>query len=196
MRRGSMRTEIGTALARASVSPGDLGVLAGAGVVGGERCVDTETEVGAGGEDMQGGAGDQRIEVYGVDVEQSRPGERERGTLRETAHTYDIVLPDGREVRAASASGASPPARVRAHGRLRLASCSRITPVGRQHTAQRRMRKRLSPNVAFAPNPQRARHGRRRRVVVETEERDVSPPPPPAPQRPYPNRLRPPTRLR
>ncbi|KAJ7858510.1 hypothetical protein B0H14DRAFT_3864356 [Mycena olivaceomarginata] len=80
---------------------------AGAGVVGGERCVDTE--VGAGGEDMQGGAGDQRIEVYGVDVEQSRPGERERGTLRETAHTYDIVRPKGREVRVASASGASPP---------------------------------------------------------------------------------------
>jgi hypothetical protein len=38
------------------------------------------------------------------------------------------------------------------------------------------MRKRLSPNLAFAPNPQRTRHGRRRRVVVETEERDVSPP--------------------
>ncbi|KAJ7730716.1 hypothetical protein B0H14DRAFT_2998805 [Mycena olivaceomarginata] len=110
MRRGSMKTKkMGTALARASVSPGDLGVLAGAGVVGGERCVDTE--VGAGGEDMQGGAGDQRIEVYVV-------GEHERGTLPETAHTYDIVFSDGREVCAASASGASPPAR----GRLRLAS--------------------------------------------------------------------------
>jgi hypothetical protein len=45
----------------------------GAGVVGGEKCVDAE--VGAGGEDMQGRAGDQRIEVYGVGVEQSRPGE-------------------------------------------------------------------------------------------------------------------------
>ncbi|KAJ7721094.1 hypothetical protein B0H14DRAFT_3008186 [Mycena olivaceomarginata] len=38
MRRGSMRTKkMGTAHARTSVSPGDLGVLAGAGVVGGER---------------------------------------------------------------------------------------------------------------------------------------------------------------
>ncbi|KAJ7829778.1 hypothetical protein B0H14DRAFT_3143834 [Mycena olivaceomarginata] len=118
--------EMGTALACATVSPGDLGVLAGAGVVGGERGVDTE--VGAGGEDMQGGVGDQRIEVYGVDVEQSLHG--------------------------------------------------------RQMSTERRRRKQLSPNLAFAPNPQRAGHGRRRRVVVETEERDVSPPPPPAPQRP------------
>ncbi|KAJ7812448.1 hypothetical protein B0H14DRAFT_3478817 [Mycena olivaceomarginata] len=69
--------EMGTALARASVSPGDLGDLSGAGVVGSERCVDAESSL------VQANA---------------------RG---------DVLL-DGREARAASASGASPPARVRA----------------------------------------------------------------------------------
>jgi hypothetical protein len=75
---------MGTAAARANVSPGDLGVLAGAGVVGEERCVDTA--VVAGGEDMHGHAGDQRIEVYCVLVWSSLVQANARGEHCRRAH--------------------------------------------------------------------------------------------------------------
>jgi hypothetical protein len=133
--------ETGTAPACASVSPGDLGVLAGAGVVGGEWCVDAE--VGAGGEDMH--AGDQRIEVYGVGVEQSRPGERKRG--RPSRRTRGV--------------------RGECFGRVPSRSCARspgtdvcgcfspsraLVVHGREIGTERRRRKRLSPTLALAPN--------------------------------------------